>query len=189
MIAVTRLVAAWVALGTAQPPDTSPLVEVSAVEGDAASTPRDMVVLEDAIALAFTDEALRVETKRQRAARIPTAVHMHAEELNACANPTWPKARVLACVEGLKFPTATTRPTKFKKVTHMLRIARKRDRKEEILALSLATVGRQGDEHVLKRTLPRDASPDERRAAALEMASSLLAGLVPRPAAPSRRAP
>jgi hypothetical protein len=167
-------------------PEPPILVEVSSVEGDVAVTPRDLVALEDALALAFTTDALRVETKRQRAARIPAAVSLHAEELNACADPGWPKARVLACVESLSFPAVTSRPARFRKITHVLRMARRRDRDGETLALSLSTVGRQGDEQVLKQKLPRNAPPEERRAAVVEMAGLLLSGLSPRPEAGTR---
>ncbi|MEW5853094.1 MAG: hypothetical protein AB2A00_30200 [Myxococcota bacterium] len=160
------------------------LVEVSSVEGDEAATPREMVQVEDAIAIAYTNDLIRVETKRQRIARIPYSIYMHAQELNACANPTWPKQRVLNCVDSLKWPNPMPKQPRLSRITHTLRIARQKSKEGETLAVSFSAVGTGEEETVVRRTLPKDATQEERKAAALEMAAEVLAplrGVAPRP--------
>lgn len=153
------------------------LVEVSSVEGDDGTTPRDMAALEDAIVAAFNQGGLKVESRRQRVSRIPYSVYIHAEELTACANPTWSRQRVLACVDNLAFPVPTPHPPAFTRVTHLLRLARQRGKAGETLVLSLAPVGSEGKDKVSQRVLPKDATANERRTTALDMAAELLAPL------------
>lgn len=148
-----------------------PLVEVMTTE--TIDTPREAAAIEDAIAIGFNSDELHVETRRQRLTRTPPAVYFHQQALQACANPYWPKVRVLKCVEKIQFPGPLKSP-KFIRATHILRISHARTDEGELMVMTLQTLGAPGDEQVVRRTLPRDAGPVERKGTALAMAGELV---------------
>jgi len=154
-----------------------PLVEVTAAETNASHVSKDMAQVEDAIALGFNTESLHVETRRQRLTRTPPAVYFHQQALQACASPYWPKERVLQCVQRIPFPNPVLRPPRFIRATHVLRVYRKPADEGDLLVMSLQTLGSKADETVVRRTLPKDATPSERRTTALAMAGELLGPL------------
>ncbi|MBI5498572.1 MAG: hypothetical protein HY904_26460 [Deltaproteobacteria bacterium] len=164
------------ALG-AGPEEGVPLVEISSSDEGEGVTPREIAQLEDAIAMAFHSERLHVETRRQRLSRTPPQVFWQAQALQACANPRWAKARVLRCVQAITVPHPPLRAVRLTRATHQLRISRAVNAEGELIAMSLTTLGRNADDVVARRQLPPGATPTDRRATALELASEVLGPL------------
>ena len=66
------------------------LVEVSSGEEGNGTTPREIAAREDAVALGFNSEFMRVETRRQRQSRVPPQVYWHQEALLARVHDATP---------------------------------------------------------------------------------------------------
>lgn len=179
----TVLLAAWCAAASPMraEDDQVPLVEISSAGADEGEgvTPREIQQLEDAVALAFNSERLHVETRRQRLSRTPPQVYWHQEALQACANPRWPKGRVVKCIQAISFPNPPLKAPRLLRATHLLRISRAVNADGETLALSLNQLGKNAAETVAKRQLDNGATVTDRRAAALDMATELLGPLRP----------
>lgn len=169
--------------GRAQPqpgiPTPAMLVEVGSAEEREGWSPRDLQPLEDAIAQAFDGLSMRVETRRSRLSRTPPAIYAHAQALQGCANPRWTRARVTQCIQSLQWPNPMPRRPTPQRATHLLRISRGHSTEGLILALTLTRLGKDPSESVARRQLGTDASPGEQRTAVLDMASELLAPLLP----------
>ena len=170
-------VALWCAAVTPEEPVL--LVEVSSGDEGNGVTPKEIAALEDTVALGFNSEFLRVETRRQRQSRVPPQVYWHQEALLSCANPRWIKARVIKCIQGIAFPYPAPKQPRLLRATHLLRISRAVTPEAEILALSLTPLGKNAVDQVERRELDRNATPADRRAVVLEMASKLLGPLRP----------
>lgn len=94
----------------------------------------------------------------------------------ACADPNWSKAKVMKCVARIQFPAAPLKQPVFIRATHQLRVMRLTTAEGEELILTLTTLGARKEADAFKKhVLPKDVTPEERRSAALAMASELFA--------------
>lgn len=182
MNAAGLFMAIRLALGVAptQLPEV-PLVEVGSADEREGWSPHEMQPLEDAVVLAFNGPRLHLETRRSRISRSPPAIYVHAQALQGCANPHWPKTRVIQCVRSLNFPRPHPRRPQIRRATHLLRLGRRLTSDGVLLFVTLASLGRDTTETQESRLLGPDASAGEERTALLELAGTLLRTVRPRP--------